>query len=146
MKLLIDTNIALTYLSGRDDPYKEASGQILKLCAEERIEGYLAFHSLSTIWYVTRRLPDELRREWLRQLCLLLTIIGADNEAVLKAVDNPAFTDFEDNLQDCCAQSADADYIVTGNVKDFQNVSAVRAVTPVELLEILSLEDLADDQ
>ena len=56
MKVLIDTNVALNYLSGRDDPYKEESEEIMRLCAEEQIEGYLAFHSLSTIWYVTRKL------------------------------------------------------------------------------------------
>ena len=138
MKVLIDTNVALNYLSGRDDPYKEESEEIMRLCAEEQIEGYLAFHSLSTIWYVTRKLPDDMRREWLKQLCQVLSIAGADNKAVLRAIENRNFKDFEDNLQDCCAQTVQADYIVTVNEKDYKNVSTVKALNPKEMLRIIN--------
>ena len=138
MKVLIDTNVALNYLSGRDDPYKEESEEIMRLCAEEQIEGYLAFHSLSTIWYVTRKLPDDMRREWLKQLCQVLSIAGADNKAVLRAIENWNFKDFEDNLQDCCAQTVQADYIVTVNEKDYKNVSTVKALNPKEMLRIIN--------
>ena len=49
MRVLIDTNIALTYLSGRTDAYSSEARDIMMLCAKEEIEGALAFHSLSTI-------------------------------------------------------------------------------------------------
>ena len=38
MSVLIDTNIALNYLSGREDQFMEESGEIMRLCAEEQIE------------------------------------------------------------------------------------------------------------
>ncbi len=50
MKVLIDTNVAITYISGRSDPYAFETEKIMLLCAQEKIEGVLAFHSLSTIW------------------------------------------------------------------------------------------------
>ena len=49
---------------------------------------------------------------------------------------NELFHDFEDNLQDCCAEGVQADYIVTANVKDYEKVSIVPAVTPAQLLEL----------
>lgn len=137
MKALIDTNVALTFVSGREDRYAAATVEIMRMCAEERIEGMIAFHSLSTIWYVLRQLPEELRRDWIRQLCLILTVVGADNEAVLKAIDNLEFRDFEDALQDCCAAGGEADYIVTANLRDYQGHSRVNAVSPDAFLVIM---------
>ena len=39
MRVLLDTNIALTYLSGREDPYSGEIDVIMRKCAEEEIEG-----------------------------------------------------------------------------------------------------------
>ncbi len=49
MRVLIDTNIAITYLTRRSDPYPEESDRILLMCAKGEIEGAIALHSLSTI-------------------------------------------------------------------------------------------------
>ena len=136
MRVLIDTNVALTYVSGRDDPFSNEVDAIMQKCAKEEIEGALAFHSLSTIWYQTRKLPDATRRDWIRQLCELLTISGANNKAVLSAINDESFKDFEDALQDCCATSFEADFTITANIKDFKGVSKVPALTPKEFLEL----------
>ena len=138
MRVLIDTNVALTYVSGREDSFSNEVDAIMQKCAKEEIEGALAFHSLSTIWYQTRKLPEATRRDWIRQLCELLTISGADNKAVLGAVNDVNFKDFEDALQDCCATSFEADYTITANIKDFKGVSKIPALTPKEFLELES--------
>ena len=89
------------------------------------------------IWYQTRKLPDETRRDWIKQICELLTVAGAENEAILKAVNNTEFKDFEDALQDCCATSFRADYTITVNIKDFKGVSSVKALTSRDFLNVL---------
>lgn len=136
MRVLIDTNVALTYLSGREDPFSNEVDIIMRKCAEEKIEGAIALHSLSTIWYQTRKLPEETRRDWIRQICELLTVSGTNNDAVLAAINNNEFKDFEDALQDCCAASFQADYTITANVRDFKSVSNIPALTPKEFLEL----------
>ena len=138
MKILLDTNILIPYLSGREDRFSSACEKIVQMCAEEEIEGVVAFHSLSTVWYVARKAPDELRRGYIRTICVLFSIAGAKNEAVLQAVDRLAFRDFEDALQDCCAQEADCDYIITANGRDFAGRSRIPAVSPDEFLALLS--------
>lgn len=55
-------------------------------------------------------------------------VAGASHEAVLKAIDMENFKDLEDCLQDRCAESVDAQYIITNNVKDFKE-STVRAIS-----------------
>ncbi len=141
MRILIDTNVAITYISGRNDPFVAEIEQIMRLCAEEQIEGVLAFHSLSTIWYVTRKAPDAERRKWIRQLCTLLTVSGADNQLILDAIEKEDFRDFEDALQDCCAQESGAEYIVTVNKRDFAGHSTVLPLTPKEFLSVFESSD-----
>lgn len=138
MRVLLDTNILITYLSGRNDRYSSECEQIVQMCADERIDGVVAFHSLSTIWYITRKAPEELRRGYIKRICFLFTIAGADNDAILKAIDNQAFRDFEDALQDCCAAEADCDYIITANGKDFIGHSQANVKSPDEFIALVS--------
>ena len=132
MVILIDTNVALNYIFKRDPFYRE-SDQIITWCAEKKVDGYLALHSLSTIWYVLRKIPDEERRGWLKSLCTVLGVSGASTSEVLEALDKAEFKDFEDCLQDKCASHIHADYIVTGNKKDFIYADT-KAVTPEEFV------------
>lgn len=62
MVLLIDTNILLNYLTNRDDLSSQQSREIVRMCATGECTGYIAFHTLSTIWYVLRKWDDEKRR------------------------------------------------------------------------------------
>ena len=139
MKILVDTNVVINYLTRREDKYRESSIQIMEMCSDKKIEGYVAFHSLSIIWYFSGKMkqPEEKRREWLNLVCKILTTASAGHKAVVEAVHNVEFKDFEDNMQDICAQSVNADYIVTVNTKDFEH-SKVKAVTPDELVEIVN--------
>ena len=47
------------------------------------------------------------------ELCDFLQVIGASHQEVVKAIKMESFKDFEDCLQDRCAKSVDADYIIT---------------------------------
>ena len=138
MRILLDTNILMTYLSGREDTYAAECEQIVQMCSDEAIEGVIAFHSLSTIWYLTRKAPEDLRRGYIKQICVLFSIAGADNEAVLKAIENRDFRDFEDALQDCCAAEMDCDYIITVNIKDYTDHSIIPAITPDAFIALMS--------
>lgn len=64
--VLIDTNILLNYITNREDKYLSESIKIVELCASGKLNGYIAFHTLSTLWYVLRKRNDKERRENLR--------------------------------------------------------------------------------
>ena len=60
MKVLIDTNIALTYITGREtDPDKDSVSRFIELYMREEIDGYLAFHSVSNMWFIMTHLKDK---------------------------------------------------------------------------------------
>ena len=141
MKILIDTNVLFTYLTKREDKYVTEANVIMDKCVNSELEGFVAFHSLSTVWYLLRHTLFEQRIRCIEIICNYLRLSSSDNELLKKAIKNTDFRDFEDNLQDCCAQSVGADYIVTANVRDYEGHSVVKAVTPSELLDILDDED-----
>lgn len=135
--VLIDANVLLDYIASREPYYHEAY-KLMEMCYLGKVRGYLAFHSVSIIWYVLRKFisdPSE-RRRWMKKILQIVQVTGASHEAVLRAVDMDDFKDFEDCLQDRCAEAAGVQYIVTRNVKDFSE-SVIKAITPSELCELL---------
>lgn len=134
MVILIDTNVALDFLTVRQPFYHNAKA-ILQACASDEIQGYIAFHSLPNIFYILRKgYSDEDRRSMLKNLCLVLQVTEASHNRVCDAISRDEFSDFEDCLQDECAQEVSADFIVTRNVDDFKH-SRIKAITPEEFLQ-----------
>jgi len=136
MVLLIDTNIILNYLTCRPDQNLEQSVEIVKMCAAGKCSGYIAFHTLSTLWYVLRKWDDKDRRTSLKTICQIFTVASASQNEIISAIDNNSFSDFEDCLQDKCAKEIGADYIITCNITDFEN-SEIPAITPKQFIELI---------
>lgn len=138
MVVLIDTNVIIDFLITRK-PFYKASAEIIGKCANKELTGYIAFHSIPNLWYILRKVPEDKRREWLSDICSFIQVIGVSHEEVVKAIKMKDFKDFEDCLQDRCAEYVGAGYIITRNVADFVN-SKVPAISPEEFLEKLSCE------
>ena len=127
--VFFDTNVILNYMTGRDDKETLASREMIRLCASGIIKGYMALHSVSTIWYVLRKRPAKERRQWLRAICNTLSVVGVPHESVLEAIERESFDDLEDCLVEQSAIYAGTDCILTANLKDFR-YSSVPATTP----------------
>lgn len=136
MVVLIDTNVIIDFLITRE-PFFAASSKVIEKCATGELKGYIAFHSVPNLWYILRKIPEEKRREWIADICSFMEVIGVNHDEVLKAIKATDFKDFEDCLQDKCAKSIGASYIITRNVADF-NGSEVSAILPEEFLAVVS--------
>lgn len=133
MVVLVDTNIIIDALADRQ-PYASEARMILEKCATDQITGILAAHSVSNLFYILRRNFDiHERRLLLKNLCQIFHVSDIDKKKIISALANEQFSDFEDCLQEECAVSDMADFIVTRNKVDFQK-SRVPAVLPEELL------------
>ena len=136
MRVLIDTNVLADLLLGRD-PYYDIAYNILAMCADKKVYGYIAAHSIPDLFYILRKsMTKEERREALKDICQIVKLEGIDSFKILSALENEYFSDFEDCLQEECAVAISADYIVTRNTKDFAS-SRVPAILPDEFLEKL---------
>lgn len=134
MRVLIDTNIPADLLLGRD-PYYDIAYDILTMCADKKVYGYIAAHSIPNLFYILRKfMTGEERREALKDICQIVKVDGIDSFKILSALDNEKFEDFEDCLQEEYAIAVAADYIITRNIKDFVP-SRVPAILPDEFLK-----------
>ena len=43
IKVLVDTNVIVNYLTHREDKYRESSIQVMEACSAKELEGYVAF-------------------------------------------------------------------------------------------------------
>jgi len=95
--------------------------------------GWVAWHSLSNIHYVGRRMRGNAAiRDFLGEILGILTVPSSDHVVARQALKLP-MGDFEDALQVASALAAKADFIVTRNTADYRR-SPVPAVTPTEFL------------
>ena len=123
MVILVDTNIIIDALANRE-PYADDAKRIMEKCAAREITGILAAHSIPNLFYI------------LKNLCEIFQISDLNEKKIVAALENNAFSDFEDGLQEECAVEAMADYIVTRNPADFKH-SRVKVILPDKLLREL---------
>ena len=137
MNVLIDANLILDVLQKRM-PFFDSSNEVLEYCASGKIQGYIALHSVSNIFYIMRKYYSvKTRRKLLLGVLEFLQVADIPHENVKNALLRDDFSDFEDCLQDECAKNVIAEYIITRNVIDF-STSNTPAITPENFLKLFA--------
>jgi hypothetical protein len=112
---------------------------VLSLAESEEIQGFLAAHSVSTLFYLSaRHLGNRRATSVLVELLRVLTVAPLDHDTILRGL-ALGWSDFEDALQMLSGINVDADYLVTRNPGDF-TAASLSVVTPTELLALLSAD------
>lgn len=132
MKLLIDANILLDVLQGRE-PHLRDSALIWKLCEAGMAEGWVSALSIANLVYVMRRELDPQRVEEILGRIGLIFRVADLTAADLAQAAASRWDDFEDALQSAAAARLHADFIITRNIRDYTK-SRVPARTPAEFL------------
>jgi predicted nucleic acid-binding protein len=139
MKILIDANVLLDYLAKRE-PFRESAEAIVDACVSGKVDGSIAAHSFSNIFYILRKVFSVAeRKQLLLDLCELFSVEGIGRGAIEAALTNEAFDDFEDALQMECAYAAGADYIITRDPKDYAG-SSVPIISPDEFFDVVLIK------
>ena len=138
MKVLIDTNVIMDVLVGRE-PFLEMSRYVVNLCDNCVIEGFLAAHSITNLFYMLRKYyPSDECHDILLDIFDIFSVIGIDETKLKTALQNKEFKDFEDCLQIECGREVDVDYIITRDTKDFSK-SDIPCITPTEFHDMIML-------
>ncbi len=136
MKVLIDTNIILDYLTKRT-PFYDPAYDLMEMCRSGEVAGYIAAHSVMNCFYILRKeYTEEERREILIRFLKLVSVVGIDRSKISSALRRKEFSDMEDCLQDECADTCGAEYIITRNIKDFDQ-STVKAILPEDFVKMM---------
>ena len=134
MKVLVDTNVILDVLIGRQ-PHVVSSASFLKLCGAT-VTGMLAASQTTDIFYILRREGKDAAeaKSLIKKLTTKLKVIDLTHADVKSALESD-MQDYEDALLAFGGNRHKADYIVTRNEKDFIN-SPVPTLSPQSFMEL----------
>ena len=134
-KAFFDLNIILDVLQNRE-PFYEASAQLLAYAETGKIQGFVAPHSLTTLFYLVSKDQSPAKaRTTITNLLQFLSVVKIDQSTIEQAM-SLAYRDFEDAVQMMAAVQCKADYFVTRNPKDFQP-PVLTVIQPSELIALI---------
>ena len=139
MTILIDTDILLDAALDRA-PHADAAVALLNLLHAKPGMGYVAWHTLSNFYYLTR--PQRGHKDsklFIGELLQFVAVTPTGTKDALYALDLP-FSDFEDALQSASAIACRARWIVTRNTRHYLK-SPVPAITPARFLQLKVVDD-----
>ena len=138
MKVFLDTNILIDFISGRK-PFVDDALVLFQLADNKEVELMVSDLTIINTIYVLRRLHYSMSVIYgiLTDVRPLLTItsIGAE---VIDLCLNKQSADFEDQAQYYSAIKAGANYIVTRNKKDFP-LTAQNVLTPKDFFDRINI-------
>ncbi|MAT96141.1 MAG: hypothetical protein CL608_03275 [Anaerolineaceae bacterium] len=134
--ILVDLNVIVDVVQHRQ-PFYEESARVLDAVVREQATGWLAAHSITTLFYVINRLRNrETAVTVITSLLEVFTVATVDDQVIRQAL-SWGWSDFEDAVQMAAAANADADYLVTRNPRDFQS-GIIPVVQPAAFLTLLN--------
>jgi len=136
MNALIDTNVIVDVLTGRE-PFFDDSSMVLDRAERGEFVAWICATTVTTIFYLVRRhLGSEETVARIRDLTTICSLAPV-NHSVIDSALGSRFTDFEDAVLHEAAVLAGADCIVTRNTPDFRESSLV-VYSPQQFLAALS--------
>lgn len=134
MKIMIDNNVVIDAL--RPNPGFEADAKkIFRLIGEEKITPYMCANSLTDIFYILKKVQGaEKAKESIANIMIVVNIVALDPTDCADALSLP-MSDFEDAIIAVCARKIGADFIVSRDEGFIKAETAVKVITPGQLIE-----------
>ena len=134
MKVFLDTNVLLDFITGREGARDAADILRLGKTQNANIELYASVLTMANAAYIAHkgRTKEKLRDD-LSLLTRMIGVLPMDGEQWLAALCSNA-RDLEDALQHECAKAACCSCIVTRNKRDF-GFSSFLVYSPKEFLD-----------
>lgn len=131
-KVFIESDVVLDFLTKRE-PFHEEAMQIFEYANHGKLKLFVSSLSVNNINYVVSKLESaEKTKKKLIALLELIEILPVGKSTVKKSLFSD-FRDFEDGLQNFCAEEGKLTTIVTRNTRDYSNSQLV-IQTPKEFL------------
>ncbi len=120
LRLLIEPNVILDMLQTRE-PCHAMSARVLACGATGQVEGWVAAHSLTTLFYLLARYQSaSYARVTLTELFSFLSVAAVDHAVSEQALNLP-YQDFEDAVEMMAAVRARVQYLITRNVRGYKD-------------------------
>ena len=131
-RLLLDANVVLDVLAGRE-PWGRDASILLSAIEAGQAAGAVTAHTVTTLYYlIAKSVGREAALAAIVRLTNVLEVVSVDRTVILEAV-ALRLRDFEDAVQAVCALRIEADYLVTRDAAGFRG-AGVPLATPAEVL------------
>lgn len=135
MRIIIDTNVIIDIFSKREPWFQDSYAALHKILQDENSICMLSASAVTDIFYLLRKaIEKEKTKLVIEQLSRMARIVDVQDTDIQRALNSP-LSDFEDAVVDAVAYRHEADFILTRNVKDFEN-SSISAITPPDFLKL----------
>ena len=133
-RVLIDSDVVLDVATGRQ-PFVGESKPVLAHMEERRALGLVSAHSITTMYYILRKLGGaDKALEFLTGLLVIVSVATEGHNEIVQALDS-GIPDFEDAVQYQCARANGCSAIITRNTDDYRN-AGIPVHTPREYLAL----------
>lgn len=119
------------------EPWKESAEKIFLMAANCVVDVYITASSATDIYYLVRKYlhSTEQAKQVMGKLYSLIGILPVTRNECVDALASAVY-DYEDAVIERTAAKADMDYIITRNVKDYQN-GTVKAILPDDFIILM---------
>ncbi len=132
MKILVDTDILIDVALDRQ-PFADDSSLLLDALQAKQIEGYIAWHSISNLYYICSSGKKKQKiKAYINDLTDFLQVAETGTVAIKRAL-SIKINDFEDAMQIAAAFECGADIIATRNIVHYQK-SPIPAHLPKQII------------
>lgn len=133
-RVLFDLNVILDVLMRRE-PFFADSARLWALAETGQIEGFVAGHSFTALFYLYQCQSDlERAYQALRRLLRVFQVASVDRQTIEMACDL-AWLDFEDVVKATAANGAGCHYLVIRNPQDYGD-QQLTVIQPADFLAV----------
>ena len=131
-KVFLDTDVILDFLLNRE-PYIDEITELIERSVVSEMALCVSSLTISNLHYIISRIENKKSaNSKVRKILKLLKVENVGQTTVTKAMESE-FGDFEDGIQNYCAEEADHKILVTRNTRDYRK-SKLAIMTPKEFL------------
>jgi hypothetical protein len=134
--ILVDLNVIIDVVQQRQ-PFYEQSARVVDAVVRGQADGWLAAHSITTLFYIINRVRNRKTAvTTITSLLEVFTVATVDDAVIRKAL-SWGWKDFEDAVQMAAAANIHANYFIIRNPRDFQD-GIIPVVQPAAFLTLLN--------
>ena len=137
-KLYLDSDVLLDLLLDRV-PFSNEIAELIENSIFSEIKLCTSPISITNIHYVIGRLENQSKADLKTKKILKIVSMENIGQEVIDMASNSRFKDFEDAVQNFCAEQAGHKILITRNTKDYKE-SKLSILTPREYLAVIQNE------
>ena len=131
-KIFLDSDVLLDLLLDRE-PFMDDIAEIIEDSLSSDIKLCVSPITVTNINYIVGKLENQKKADTQRKKILKIVQVENVGQSIIRKASNSKFKDFEDAVQNYCAEESGHQIIITRNTKDYKE-SNLSILTPKEYL------------